>query len=135
LDFKKTELILPEEIYAVMGDSLREKIEKLQYARVIMPLSALLEGEFFNTYIKTGILTYCYFCSFIVGREKKRNIALVFVFFFIPDASFFYWDRALIFSTGDVLMLSEGRAGVDDVFSLQNGMRPHSVYFWIALSF
>ncbi|KAL1988258.1 hypothetical protein VTN96DRAFT_233 [Rasamsonia emersonii] len=71
-----TELILPEEIYRAAWESIRSRIKKLQYARVFMPLSSLLEGEFFNTYIKTG----------------------------------------------DVLMISEGRAGVDDVFSLRNGV-------------
>lgn len=30
------------------------KISDIQYSRVIMSLSELLEGEFFNKYIKTG---------------------------------------------------------------------------------
>ncbi|KAL2001639.1 hypothetical protein VTN02DRAFT_1497 [Thermoascus thermophilus] len=71
-----TELILPEEIHRVVWSSIESKIKGLRYARVIMPLSALLEGDFFNTYIRTG----------------------------------------------DVLLISEGRSGVDDVFSLHNGI-------------
>lgn len=30
------------------------------YSRVILPLKALLEGEFFNEYIKKGIADYPY---------------------------------------------------------------------------
>ncbi|KAJ9272106.1 hypothetical protein DTO212C5_1869 [Paecilomyces variotii] len=71
-----TELILPREIYNAIWESVDSKLQRLQYAKVILPLSSLLEGEFFNKYIKTS----------------------------------------------DVLMISEGRSGVDDVFSLRNGI-------------
>ncbi|GAD99363.1 hypothetical protein AOR_1_694184 [Paecilomyces variotii No. 5] len=71
-----TELILPREIYNVIWESLDAKLQSLQYAKVILPLSSLLEGDFFNKYIKIG----------------------------------------------NVLMISEGRSGVDDVFSLRDGI-------------
>ena len=49
------ELLLPEELYQVMWHGVEAKISQLRYSQVIMPLSALLEGDFFNFYIKTGI--------------------------------------------------------------------------------
>ena len=48
------DLILPEELYEVIWKKIESKISNVQYARVIMPLSALLEDDFFNHYIKSG---------------------------------------------------------------------------------
>ncbi|PYI12439.1 hypothetical protein BO78DRAFT_331006 [Aspergillus sclerotiicarbonarius CBS 121057] len=48
------EVILPKEIYSNIQDSLDSKLQKLRYARVFMSLLSLLEGDFFNTYIKIG---------------------------------------------------------------------------------
>ncbi|KAH8697504.1 putative ribonuclease P protein subunit p40 [Talaromyces proteolyticus] len=70
-----TELILPKDVYTAVWDSIRANIEPPKYAQVIMPLTSLLDGEFFNTFIKTGY----------------------------------------------ALMVSEGRPGVDDVYSVQDG--------------
>ncbi|KAI9735137.1 MAG: hypothetical protein M1834_001725 [Cirrosporium novae-zelandiae] len=70
------ELILPKELYDLAWTQLEDKIGQLSYRKIVkLPLSALLEGEFFNSFIKTG----------------------------------------------NILMLSEGRPGVDNVFSLING--------------
>ncbi|RDK46012.1 hypothetical protein M752DRAFT_332650 [Aspergillus phoenicis ATCC 13157] len=44
------EVILPKDIFS----HVQPQLQKLRYARVFMSLSSLLEGEFFNTYIKTG---------------------------------------------------------------------------------
>ncbi|KAK2801116.1 hypothetical protein FQN50_007843 [Emmonsiellopsis sp. PD_5] len=71
-----TELILPKEIYDTAWDSISSRIQASQYAKVFMPLSALLEHNFFNTYIKIG----------------------------------------------DILMISEGQNGVDNVYSLKDGV-------------
>ncbi|GAA83649.1 ribonuclease P protein subunit p40 [Aspergillus luchuensis IFO 4308] len=46
------EVILPKDILS----HVEPQLQNLRYARVFMSLSSLLEGEFFNTYIKTGIL-------------------------------------------------------------------------------
>ncbi|KAF4214948.1 hypothetical protein CNMCM8980_008823 [Aspergillus fumigatiaffinis] len=70
------EAILPEEVYSSIKDSLDAKIQKLRYARVFMSPSALLEEDFFNTYIKTG----------------------------------------------NILMISEGRSGSDNVYTLKDGI-------------
>ncbi|KAF6220904.1 hypothetical protein HO133_002584 [Letharia lupina] len=69
------QLILPQELYDVVWKEVEAKISNIQYSRVIMPLSGLLEGDFFNRYIKIG----------------------------------------------NILMLSEGRPGVDDRYSLKDG--------------
>ncbi|KAF7118205.1 hypothetical protein CNMCM5793_007606 [Aspergillus hiratsukae] len=70
------EVLLPEEVYSSIKDSLDPKVQKLRYARVFMSPSALLEGDFFNTYIKTG----------------------------------------------NILMISEGRSGSDNVYTLKDGI-------------
>ncbi|PLB42498.1 ribonuclease P protein subunit p40 [Aspergillus candidus] len=71
-----TEVILSEEVYSSVQSALESKLQKLRYGRVFMSLSSLLEGEFFNTYIKSG----------------------------------------------DILMISEGRSGLDNVFTLKDGI-------------
>lgn len=51
----QVQLLLPEELHQLVWKDVEAKISSLQYSRVLMPLSALLEREFFNLYIKTGI--------------------------------------------------------------------------------
>ncbi|OWP01784.1 ribonuclease P 40kDa subunit [Marssonina coronariae] len=50
----KTELIVPEELYEIIRKDLVIDLPRPTYSRVILPLSALLEGEIFNEYIKRG---------------------------------------------------------------------------------
>lgn len=50
----KAELILPEELYEIIKKDFFNETTKPVYSRVILPLKALLEGEFFNEYIKKG---------------------------------------------------------------------------------
>ncbi|KAI4218503.1 MAG: hypothetical protein LQ349_008685 [Xanthoria aureola] len=69
------QVVLPEELYESVWKDVSNKLQMLGYSRVTMPLSALLEGDFFNTYIKAG----------------------------------------------DIMMLSEGRPGIDNLYSLKNG--------------
>lgn len=87
-------MILPKEIYEIMKDKVLADSEAPVYSRVIMPLKALLEGEFFNEYIKRGsrILS-------LPGTEQQFDCP-----------------------TGNVLMLSEGKFGVDNVYCLREGM-------------
>ena len=50
----KAELILAEELYELIKtDFFKEQTSHI-YSKVILPLKALLEGEFFNEYIKKG---------------------------------------------------------------------------------
>jgi len=46
---------LPEEIYEILKKEVLDELSKPSYSRVILPLKALLEGEFFNEYIKKGV--------------------------------------------------------------------------------
>jgi ribonuclease P/MRP protein subunit RPP40 len=50
----QAELILPKELYEIIKDDFLKKCEAPVYGRVILPLQALLEGEFFNEFIKKG---------------------------------------------------------------------------------
>lgn len=49
------QLILPQELYDVVWKDVEAKISNIQYARLIMSLSEILEKDFFNQYIKIGI--------------------------------------------------------------------------------
>ena len=46
--------MLPEEIYDFVWQRIDAETTRIEYSQVIMPLSALLEGDFFNVYIKSG---------------------------------------------------------------------------------
>ncbi|KAL4787252.1 ribonuclease P 40kDa subunit-domain-containing protein [Aspergillus varians] len=70
------EVALPKEVYSSIESSLNSKLQKLRYARLSRPLSSLVEGDFFSTYIKTG----------------------------------------------NILMISEGRSGLDNIFTLRDGV-------------
>lgn len=50
----QVQLILPEELYEIIKNGFITQHSSPRYSRVIMPLGALLEGEFFNEYIKRG---------------------------------------------------------------------------------
>ena len=45
---------MPEALHAIVWKEIEKKIARVRYARVMMPLLALLERDFFNTYIKRG---------------------------------------------------------------------------------
>ncbi|KAL5000515.1 ribonuclease P 40kDa subunit-domain-containing protein [Aspergillus recurvatus] len=70
------EVTMSKEVYSSIESALDSKLQKLRYARLSMTLSSLIEGDFFNTYIKTG----------------------------------------------NILMISEGRSGLDNVFTLKEGV-------------
>lgn len=52
----QVEVILPEAAFVNIEGYLNAKLQKHKYVRVFMPLSSLLEQDFFNTYIKIGII-------------------------------------------------------------------------------
>ncbi|KAH8808344.1 ribonuclease P 40kDa subunit-domain-containing protein [Xylogone sp. PMI_703] len=72
----QVQFILLKEIYEVIQTDLVKDEINPTYSRVILPLRSLVEGEFFNEYIKKG----------------------------------------------NILMLSEGRVGIDNVYSLKDGI-------------
>jgi len=88
-------MILPEELYEIIKGDFFTENTKPSYSRVILSLSAILEGEFFNEYIKKGIITV----SFALRAYMTTKLTL----------------------SGNILMLSEGRTGVDKVYSLREG--------------
>ncbi len=47
-------MILPEELYNVIWDKLETDSRKVRYAKVLMKLEDILNGEFFNEHIKKG---------------------------------------------------------------------------------
>lgn len=47
-------MILPEDLYELIWRKVEEEMRPLKYARVIMKLEDLLEGEFFTEYVKKG---------------------------------------------------------------------------------
>lgn len=59
----QAELILPEELYDIIKNDFCVKCETPVYSRVILPLQALLEGDFFNEYIKKGQIGILSLCS------------------------------------------------------------------------
>ncbi|MCJ1223615.1 hypothetical protein MMC12_000258 [Toensbergia leucococca] len=73
------DLVLPEELYELIWKDVESEVGLVRYSRVIMPLSVLLEGDFFSSYIKTG----------------------------------------------NIMMLSQGRPGVNDLFYLKDDTIRH----------
>ncbi|KAL4933916.1 ribonuclease P protein subunit p40 [Aspergillus undulatus] len=70
------EVTMPKEAYSSIEGSLDSKLQTLRYARVTMTLSSLIDGDFFNKFIKAG----------------------------------------------NILMLSQGRRGLDNTFMLHDGV-------------
>lgn len=54
----QVDLLLSEELYELIWKDVEARMANVRYSRVIMSLSDLLEAEFFNTYIKIGILLF-----------------------------------------------------------------------------
>lgn len=83
----------------MVRNELDGTIGEFHYARVYMSLGEIIEGDFFNHYIKTSeSKQYCHGGNFSI----------------------------LTCLTGNILMLSEGRRGIDNVFSLREGTYPFS---------
>ena len=80
-----------------MWKDVEKKIKVTEYSRVVMKLSELLDADFFNSYIKSGILCF----------------AVYHIYNVIPSSS----DLLI----GNVLMLSEGRPGVEDLYFFKDG--------------
>ncbi|KZZ92325.1 Ribonuclease P, Rpp40 [Ascosphaera apis ARSEF 7405] len=70
------QLVIPQDDYDAAWDSRLKDISVFQYAKLNAPLSALLDGDFLNQYIKAG----------------------------------------------NILMISEGRPGVDTIYTLSDGI-------------
>ena len=92
LIFLQVDLIVPAEAY----DAVQEAIAKRpapEFRSVVMSLREVLAGDFFTEYVKKGIS---------------------------PNTSNSLFQ--CLHSIGDIMMLSQGRVGIDNVYSLKNGM-------------
>jgi ribonuclease P/MRP protein subunit RPP40 len=89
-------LVLPQEIYEVVRGELERRggVVRDVYARVFMKLGELLAGDFFMEYIKKG----------------EWDVSTIWVM------------RRADSGAGNIMMLSEGRPLVDNVFSLYDGV-------------
>jgi ribonuclease P/MRP protein subunit RPP40 len=99
----KVELILPKKLYEVIENDIESRFPMPAFSRVILPLQALLEDDFFNEYIKKGTRSSNILCF--------SNLVMV----------------------GNILMLSEGKHGVNNVYSLRDGERARLPHSWINL--
>lgn len=99
----EVDLILPEELYNLIWEDAQSSLANIRYSRVIMTLSDLLERDFFNVYIKTG--------TTIMLPTNRVTVFLT---------------APLDLFAGNILMLSEGRPGVDDLYTLKDGMQSTS---------
>lgn len=81
-------VILPKELYELVWNDISKNLQTLEYSRVIMPLSALLEGDFFNSYIKSGNKISCLLlwllsriCRFLATHLLPTHLPPVLAFF------------------------------------------------------
>ena len=51
---KSVEMVLPEELYEIMWTKVEQELKPVKYAKVIMKLEDVLDGDFFTEYIKKG---------------------------------------------------------------------------------
>lgn len=54
-DSSQLDVVVPKDLAEQLNGALRDGAGTLRYARVNMKLSELIEGDFFNHYIKTGL--------------------------------------------------------------------------------
>jgi hypothetical protein len=83
----------------------------------------LLEHEFFNTYIKTGTSRPLTTFGDVVSFSPS----------FWTTATFFHallQRTCLKLVIGDILMISEGHSGSDNMFTLRDGWNPPNAEFY-----
>ena len=102
----QVEILLPEELYGLIWKEVEARLANIRYSQVVMSLSDLLEADFFNIYIKTGIFLFSPLITPSFSQPLS-HLALV-----ISDMI-----------VGNILMLSEGRPGVDNLYTLKDGMQ------------
>jgi ribonuclease P/MRP protein subunit RPP40 len=53
-------MLMPDEMYEIIWNALDAEVKKIKYAKVIMKLQEVLEGDFFTEYIKKGMSAFTY---------------------------------------------------------------------------
>lgn len=86
------DLVLPEELYGIVKKDVEAKVKAIQYFRVIMPLSELLEGDFFNSYIKSGSYRFMPLFFFLTVAIYLPSICHLFNF--VEKLSFYLFLSA-----------------------------------------
>jgi ribonuclease P/MRP protein subunit RPP40 len=86
------DLIVPEEAFEAVHAAVVKNRQAPEFKRVVMSLQDVLSGDFFTEYIKKGT------CSMI-------QVLVV----------------ACLTLPGNVMMLSQGRIGIDNVYCLKDG--------------
>ena len=78
----QVQLVLPQELYSVVWKDIEAKISNIQYSRVIMSLSEILEGSFFNEYIKIGTLSLVHILGDLHNQHQRSlHLADLIIFF------------------------------------------------------
>ena len=67
-------MIMPEEMYQLVWDKIEADSKQLKYAKVILKLQEVLDGDFFTEYIKKGILSL-----YILLQSIKMSSLLLFL--------------------------------------------------------
>jgi ribonucleases P/MRP protein subunit RPP40 len=110
---KIVNMILPEELYDLIWDKIEGESKKASYAKVILKLQDIISGTFFTEYVKKGRSSSSISCCSWPSRRFSHLMEYYGLMCHMISSS-------LIFA-GNVLMLSEGRPGIDNVFSLRDG--------------
>jgi len=100
-------LVFPDELYRVIWEAVQMELVRWRYAKVVMKLGEVLDGDFFTRYVKRG--------EFESGRRIDEPVEC------FNSSKRRCEEREADIRVGNVLMLSEGVIGVDDVFSLRDG--------------
>jgi hypothetical protein len=63
--------VIPQQYVELIRDHIAQESYLLQYSRINMCLAELIEGDFFNSYIKTGILSLFSLIGLNFGLELR----------------------------------------------------------------
>lgn len=123
---------MPETAYNAVRADLLPQISAVRYSTVILSLGALLEREFLEAIKHRTCGVNSASTDIQIFFEKKNHLWAIFFF-----SGRYAWnvDFGGDNFPEDIMMLSEGRFGIDNTFTLSNGMFffffsiSHRIYF------
>ena len=71
---QSVDLVLPEELYDLIWHKIGAEMKHNRYAKVVMKLEDLLDGEFFTQYIKRGEDVSLSFPTWVCGTERSARL-------------------------------------------------------------
>lgn len=75
-------MLMPDEMYEIIWNALDAEVKKTKYAKVIMKLQEVLEGDFFTEYIKKGMPGFTYeYCLTTLPLRFDDMIVLLHLLF------------------------------------------------------